>query len=228
MASGKILCGLGVIENELHRICAVRASRPENIVAHEETDLARARALVPRIPLSGFQVLMVDEVGKNVSGTGMDTKVIGRGVKLRPGDAPAIDLIYARDLTEETAGNALGIGLADLMHERVYRKIDLQKTHVNARVQMLPPMARLPFFLPSDREALDFGLGHLGRPEPEEQRLVWIRNTLNLERMAISEALVPQVAALDGSRIAFQLSALRMRTGVLSGRKDSTIKVSLS
>ena len=170
LASGKILCGLGNrkrVAPDLRRA----GQPPGGDRGQRREGSGRARALVPRIPLPGFQVLMVDEVGKNVSGTGMDTKVIGRGVKLRPGEAPEIGLIYARDLTEETAGNALGIGLADLMHERVYRKIDLQKTHVNARVQMLPPMARLPFFLPSDREALDFGLGHLGRPEPEEQRL---------------------------------------------------------
>jgi hypothetical protein len=202
LASGKILCGLSVIENEFHRICTLRASRPEDIVANEEGDLARARALVPRIPLSRFQVLMVDEIGKNISGTGMDTKVIGRGPKQAPGEAPEIGLIYVRDLTRETEGNALGIGLADLLRERAFRKIDIQKTHVNARTSLWPPMARLPFFLPSDREALDVGLGFLGRPEPEEQHLVWIRNTLNLGRIAVSEALVSQVAALDGWRLA--------------------------
>jgi len=202
IASGKILCGLSVIENEFHQICAVRANRPEEIVANEERDLARARTLVPRIPVPAFQVLMVDEVGKNISGAAMDTKVVGRVVKLEPGEAPEIGLIYARDLTSESEGNAIGIGLADLMHERLFRKIDLQKTHVNARVSLWPPMARLPFFLPSDREALDVGLGYLGRPEPEEQSLVWIRNTLNLGRIAVSEALVPQVAVLSGWRLA--------------------------
>ena len=128
LASGKILCGLSVIENEFHQICAVRASRPEEIVANEEKDLARARTLVPRIPLPAFQVLMVDEMGKNISGTGMDTKVIGRGVELQPGEAPAIRVVYVRDLTAESEGNAVGVGLADIMHERLYRKIDLQKT----------------------------------------------------------------------------------------------------
>jgi hypothetical protein len=201
LASGKILCGLSVIENELHQICAVRASRPEDIVANEEKDLARARALVPRIPLPQFQVLIVDELGKNISGTGMDTKVVGRGVDLQPGEAPSIRVVYVRDLTAESEGNAVGVGLADIMHERLYRKIDLQKTLINARVSLNVPLFRMPFFLPSDRESLDLALGHLGSPTPEGQRLVWIRNTLELGHIAVSEALVPQVAALGGWRL---------------------------
>jgi len=201
IASGKILCGLSVIENELHQICTLRASRPEEIVANEEKDLARARALVPRIPLPAFQVLLVDELGKNISGTGMDTKVIGRGVDLQPGEAPIIKVVYVRDLTAASEGNAIGVGLADIMHERLYRKVDLHKTLINARVSLNVPLFRMPFFLPSDRESLDLALGHLGRPTPEEQRLVWILNTQNLGRIAISEPLVPQVAALAGWRL---------------------------
>jgi len=201
LSSGKVLCGLSVIENELHQICAVRASRPEEIVANEEKDLARARALVPRIPLPEFQLLIVDEMGKNISGAGMDTKVIGRGVELQPGEAPSIRVVYVRDLTAASEGNAIGVGLADIMHERLYRKIDLQKTLINARVSLNVPLFRMPFFMPSDRESLDLALGHLGSPTPEEQRLVWIRNTLDLGHIAVSEPLVPQVAALDGWRL---------------------------
>ena len=180
----------------------MRANHPEEIVANEEKDLARARTLVPRIPLPAFQVLLIDEMGKNISGTGMDTKVIGRGVELQPGEAPAIRVVYVRDLTPETEGNAVGVGLAEIMHERLYRKIDLQKTCLNSRTSLNVPLSRMPFFVPSDRDALDFGLGHLGRPEPEEQGLVWIRNTQQLGRIAVSESLVPQVAPLSGWRLA--------------------------
>lgn len=202
LASGKILCGLVLVENEQHRIAAVRAARAEGIVAMEEAALVMARPLVPRIPFSKFHLLIVNELGKNISGTGMDTKVIGRGVELPPGEAPEIDLIYVRDLTPESAGNALGVGLADLMHERLYRKIDLQKMYANARTSMNPPMPRLPMYLSSDREALDFALGALGSPAPEEQRVVWLHNTLNLDRLAISQSLTPEAASLRGWRLA--------------------------
>lgn len=201
VASGKILGGLAVIENELHQICAVHAAPPEGIAALDESALEMARPLVPRIPFPAFQLLIVDEMGKNISGTGMDTKVIGRGVELRPGEAPQIDMIYVRDLTQESEGNAVGVGFADLMHERLYRKTDFSKTYINARVALNPVAARLPLYLPSDREALDLALGHVGSPEPGEQSIVWIRNTLNLGRLAVSELLACEAATLTGWRV---------------------------
>jgi hypothetical protein len=201
LASRKILFGVAIVENELHQIAAVRAARADGIVAMEEEALKMARPLVPRIPFFKFHLLIVNEMGKNISGTGIDTKIVGRGVELQPGEAPEIGLIYVRDLTPESAGNALGIGLADVMHERLYRKIDLQKVYANARTSMNPPVARLPIYLPSDREALDFALGALGSPDPAEQRVVWIHNTLNLDRIAISENLAREAAGLKGWRL---------------------------
>jgi len=209
LASGKILCGVVVVENELHQLAAARATRAEGIVTMEEEAMKMARPLVARIPFSKLHLLIVDEIGKNISGTGMDTKVIGRGVELQPGEAPEIRLIYVRDLTLESGGNALGVGLAEVMHERLFRKIDLRKMYANARTSMNPPMPRLPIYLPSDREALDFALGALGSPEPDEQRAVWIRNTLNLDRLAISERLAREAAELKGWRLSPQASLPR-------------------
>ncbi len=201
LASGKILGGLAVVENECHQIAAVRAARAQDIPTVEEEALRLARPLVARIPFPKLHLLIVDELGKNISGTGMDTKIIGRGVELEPGQAPTITLIYVRDITPESGGNALGIGMADVMHERLYHKIDLQKMYANARASMNPPMPRLPIYLPSDREALDFALGALGSPDPGEQRLAWIQNTLNLTRLAISPALAQEAAELSGWRL---------------------------
>jgi len=201
LASGKILFGLAVVENELHQIALARASLPEDLVRVEETTLQLARTLVPRIPFTAFQLLVVDEMGKNISGTGMDTKVIGRGVELPPGEAPEISMIYVRDLTPESGGNAIGMGAADVIHERLYRKIDFGKTYLNARTALNPAGSRLPIHLPSDREALDLTLGHLGSPEPAEQRIVWIQNTLSLGRVAISAPLAREAAALERWRL---------------------------
>ncbi|MCL5005560.1 MAG: DUF362 domain-containing protein [Acidobacteria bacterium] len=202
LAKGKILCGLAVVENETHQIADVQAAPPEGIVAMEEAMLPVARRLVPRLPFSKFQLLIVNEIGKNISGTGMDTKIIGRGVELQPGEAPEIGLIYVRDLTPESAGNAVGVGLADVMHERLYRKIDLQKTYVNVQTSLNPQMARLPMYLASDRSALDFSLATLGSPGMGEQRIIWIHNTLGLNRIAVTATLALESAAIRGWRLA--------------------------
>lgn len=198
LGSGKVLAGVAVVENELHQICSVRAASPGAIVAAEEDALRLARTLVPRLPAGNLHLLIVDEMGKNVSGTGMDTKVIGRGVKLQPGEAPDIRLIYTRDLTEASGGNALGVGLADVIHDRLFRKIDFEKTYINVRTSLNPQMARLPIHFHSDREALDFALGALGSPGAEEQRVIWIRNSLDLGRVAVSSPLAKEAALMNG------------------------------
>lgn len=208
LASGKIICGLGVIENESHQICSVRAARPEGIVALDESLLAEARRLVPRLPFPKIDLLVVDEIGKNVSGTGMDTKVIGRGVQLPPGEAPEISLVYARDLTPESDGNALGIGLADFAHERLRNKINFEKMYVNARTSMSHHLVRLPMVLASDRDAIDFALDVLGKPDPTEQRIVRIRNTQSLSRLAISERLARDASALPGWKLSSRVFQL--------------------
>lgn len=198
LATGKILCGLAVAENEMHEIAVLRAALPEGIVAMEEATLPMAKSLVPRLPFEKCHLLMVDEMGKNVSGTGMDTKVIGRGVRPRSVGGPEIGLIYVRDLTEESDGNSIGVGLADAIHERFYRKIELAKMYMNARTSLNPGMARVPMFLPSDREALDYVLAVMGSPAANEQQIMWIRNTQQLNRVAVSAALAQEAGTLAG------------------------------
>ena len=145
-------------------------------------------------------------------------------MELDPGEArqaPEIKLIYVRDLTPESAGNAIGIGLADVMHERLYRKIDLEKMYLNARTSLNPPVARLPIYLASDQDALDFALGALGAPAPEEQRVTWIRNTLNLGRVAISERLARQIEPKAPANIATNLNGWRLTPDTYSPRFDA-------
>jgi Lactate racemase N-terminal domain len=198
LATGKILGGLAVAENEMHKIAVVRAALPEGIVALEEETLPVAKKLVPRLPFGKCQLLVVDEMGKNISGTGMDTKVVGRGVRGHAIDGPEIGLIYVRDLTVESDGNSIGVGLADAIHERFYRKVDLTKMYMNARTSLNPSMARVPIYLPSDREAVDYLLATLGTPDAAEQRIIWIRNTLELNRVAVSSPFAGEAGALAG------------------------------
>ncbi len=201
LASGKILCGLALIENEFHQIAHVCASLPEGILDQEERALALAKQLVPRIPFRELDLLVVDELGKNISGSGMDTKVIGRGLRSLPPEVPQIRVIYARDLTHESEGNAAGVGLADLIHERLYRKIDYQRTFLNVRTSLNLPLAKIPLHCASDRDAFDFALGYLGSPPPEQQRIAWIRSTLQLDRIGCSRALAADAAKLEGWRM---------------------------
>jgi len=201
LSTGKVLCGLAVVENEMHQIAIVRAALPEGIVATEEEILPVARSLVPQLPFSKCHLLVVDEMGKNISGTGMDTKVVGRGARPLPVEAPEIGLIYVRDLTAESDGNSVGVGLVDVIHERFYRKIDLTKMYMNARTSLNPLMARVPMHLSSDQEALDYILAILGGPEPAEQRILWIRNTLALNRVAVSASFAREADAIGNWRM---------------------------
>lgn len=209
LATGKIMAGLAVVENSRHQVASIRAAQPGNIIALDEEMQAFAKTLQPRLPFSRLHLLMVDEIGKDVSGAGMDSKVIGRDVEGGRGDAPEISLIYARDLTPETAGNALGVGLADIIHERLYQKIDFDKTYVNARTSLNVDVARLPMRFSTDHDALGFALRVLGSPGGDEQRLVAIRNTLGLDRILVSEALAAEAEQLPGWRVESETAHLK-------------------
>ncbi len=201
IGAGKVIAGVGLIENQFHEVCSVRAARAEAIPETEEEALLEARALVPRFPFEKLDLLVVDEIGKNVSGTGMDTKVIGRGVALAAGEAPEIRLIYARDLTAKSQGNALGVGLADFISERLYRRADLEKTYINVRTSLNFPLARLPMYFPNDRAAIESALAALGGPGAATQRLAWIRNTQRLNCLLVSEAVADELRASRDWRV---------------------------
>jgi hypothetical protein len=217
LASGRILAGLGLVENDQHSLCEVAAAPAADPAVDPAVDpaagpaagiealdrrlLARARQLHPTLPFSSLDLLIVDEIGKNISGVGMDTKVIGRSVHpdrfpLEVERSIRIRRIYIRDLTPESEGNASGIGLADAMHERIGRKADFQVTYTNVRTALAYVPARMPISFPSDRAALDFLLGNLGSPEAETVRAAWIRNTLS---MATLLATPPCAAELAGN-----------------------------
>lgn len=201
LESKKVLFGVAVVENESHDIADVRAAVPENMIEVEEASIALARELTPRLPFNRLDLLIVDEMGKNISGAGMDTKVIGRARGEAPGVGPDITVVFARDLTEQSGGNAIGVGNADIIHERLYRKVDLQKTYVNCLTALNPVGGRIPMHMLTDRAALDFALGHLGNPDAATQRCVWIQNTLSLNRFAISPRLRNEVDSPQNWRL---------------------------
>lgn len=190
-----ILLGLAVVENAFHEIAIVKAIEPKDIEEEEAKLLEKAKELLARIPFKDIDVLIIDEIGKDISGAGMDTNVVGRF--WLPGEndprTPNIKVIVVLDLTEKSHGNAVGIGLADITTERLVRKIDYRSTFINALTSGHPITAKIPIFLPSDRDAIAAAL-HLCRPiDPMEAKIVRIKNTLELERMWISESLYERV-----------------------------------
>jgi len=197
MEKAPIILGLAVIENAHHEIAFVKAVEPKDIEREEMKLLEKAKSLLPRIPFKNIDVLVIEEIGKDISGAGMDTNVVGRF--WLPGESdplsPNIGSIVVLDLSEETHGNAIGMGLADLTTQRLVSKIDYQPTFVNALTSGHPLVAKTPVFLPTDRDAITIALQTCGTIDTKKARVVRIKNTLHLEKMWISETLLEEVKA---------------------------------
>ena len=198
-SSGKILAGLAVVENAYDRTCVVRAALPRDIETVERGLLAKAAAQAPRLPVTELDVLVVDEMGKDVSGVGLDTTVIGRmrvfGVE-EP-RSPAIRVIVVTDLTEASHGNALGVGLADIVTRRLQRKIDPAATNENAVTSTFLERAKVPLVAETDRQALEIALRCSRAAEDVEPRVIRIRNTLRLDDLYVSRPLLDQMRAAE-------------------------------
>jgi hypothetical protein len=197
MKKTPILLGLAVVENAHHEIAVVSAIEPENIEREERKLLEEAKALIARIPFKDIDVLIVEEIGKDLSGTGIDTNVTGRF--WLPGEkdplAPNIQSIVVLDLSRETHGNAIGMGLVDIVTQRLVSKIDYQSTFVNALTGCHSQLGKTPMFLPNDRDAITAALRVSGVVDYQKAKIVRIRNTLNLDRLWISESLYEIVKA---------------------------------
>ena len=195
----KVILGLAILENAYEETALIRAVLPGDILAEERGLLRKAKEMAPRLPFDEIDVLIVDEMGKNVSGSGMDTNVLGRfynHVAREPGK-PRIKRIYVRSLTDESDGNATGIGLADFVHQSVVQKMDVAATNKNCITASNPEKARIPIVCESDRAALDVCFATIGLTRPERARAVRIRNTLRLAELQISEAFARQSAATE-------------------------------
>jgi hypothetical protein len=195
LQQARIAFGLGVIENGYDQTAIIRAVLAPQL---EETELelqVLSKKLAARLPFEFIHLLIVEEMGKNISGAGMDTKVIGRIMNIiePPPQHPRILRIYVRDLHDDSYGNATGVGLADFVSRRLVKKIDPQATYINCLTGLSPESGRIPITLDTDREAVEAALGTIGMVKPEEARIVRIQNTLLLEELDVSEAFLPEV-----------------------------------
>lgn len=209
LASGKMIGGIAVVEDAYHNTAKIEAVPAGCTEQRDEENLALAKSWMPKLPCD-LDVLIVDRMGKNISGTGMDAKVVNRGEACEynpwPG-VPSIQRLFVRDLEPETHGNAMGIGMADVTTDRLVRQIDWEATRVNALSSGLPARIRVPLHFPSDRECLQWVAATAGKMNAEEVTYGWIRNTLALDRVVISSNLRANVASQSHVEIEQEIDA---------------------
>lgn len=212
----RVLGGVALVENFEDRTAHIEGIPVETLPNRESELLDRAREYMPTLPYDDLDVLVVDRIGKDVSGAGMDTNVIGRYDVLNAEDPPVpdIDRIVVRGLTEATHGNGQGIGLADLTTIDVLESLDLEQVYTNALTSGSLSKARLPVSLPTDELALTAAVSSIGAYDPETVRLAWIRDTGHLSEFRISEALaeesVDHLTVMSHERLRFEDGSPRL------------------
>ena len=189
--------GLAIIENAVEEPAEIVAIEPESIFEVEPALLDRARSLMGRLPFDQIDVLVVGELGKNYSGAGMDPNVIGRlMVETMPDfERPKVTRLAVLDVSEESHGNIVGIGFADLAHDRIVEAMDPEPFRINVLTSCFLERARIPITLPTDREVLQVCLETCWRIDPSDARLVLIPNTLEVDTLWVSPALRDEVEA---------------------------------
>ena len=189
LKSGKILGGLAILEDAYHNTAKIDAVPVEAMEAREEENLALVKSWMATIPMD-LDILIMDEIGKNISGAGMDTKVANRGVQGQYNpwpDTPKFQRIFVRNLSEHTYNSAVGMGMADVVTERLVKRIDWEPTWINSLTANTPAAIRTPIHFPTDRECLERIAPTVGRLALDEVTYGWIRNTMELTRLAVSE-----------------------------------------
>ena len=201
--TGKIAFGLGLIENAHEDTAKAVAVPAAQLLQTERELLVEAKSLMGRLPFDELDLLIIDWTGKNISGTGMDTNVIGRMMQnFEPEPAkPAILRIFVRDITEESDGNATGIGLADFTTTRLVDKIDRHATYMNGITALGPQKSKIPFYYDTDSEAIEVALDTIGLTEPEDARVIRIESTLRLTELDISKVLLEDAKLHSGLEV---------------------------
>ena len=199
LARTRILFGVGVVEDAFGDTAEVRVCGPENFEATDRELLSRSLPMTPGLPVAELDLLVVDRIGKNISGTGMDTHVIGRVHNTEPGQptSPNIRRIFVRDITPESGGNGIGIGLADFATDRLVDKLDYGATCTNCLTSMKPEQAAIPIHYACDRECIESALLAVGAVPTDALRIIRIRDTSHLSRMVVSEAVANELAGRD-------------------------------
>lgn len=196
-----LLGGIAILEGPQHQTARIVGVPASQLEALEPSLVAEARRWMPRLPFDEIDLLIVDRIGKEISGTGMDPNVIGRSIHgyslLEPEMPrhPRIRRIFVRDLTPATRGNATGIGMADFTTTRLVQSIDQRTTYTNALTAISLQGSKIPIHFPTDRDAVAAAINSLSLPEPAAARVVRIADTLSLTELKVSEACADEVRA---------------------------------
>ncbi|MEJ2024901.1 MAG: lactate racemase domain-containing protein [Deltaproteobacteria bacterium] len=185
-----ILFGVGVVEDGYAQTAQIGIARAAHLVEMEKDLFKVAKRLSPRLPFEDADILIIDEIGKEISGSGFDTKVVGRiGLPLLTKDpeTPRIKRIVTCDLTDASDGNAVGVGVADFITQRLLKKIDVQALAINTITGVCPEMGKIPVALENDREALEVAIKCVGLIPVDKLRIMRIKNTARLSEIDISE-----------------------------------------
>ncbi|MGI9048172.1 MAG: lactate racemase domain-containing protein [Rubrobacteraceae bacterium] len=211
--SGKVAFGLAILENaeeEPYRVAAIPAAELEE---SEAPLLEEAKQNLPRLPFDKIDVLVVEKIGKNISGDGADPNVTGRYPTTAASGGPAVERMVFLGLTPETDGNANGLGMADVVTERLASEMDRPATYMNALTSTTPAPVKLPMVMPDDRSAIAAALAMCAGVTPPEARIVRIRNTLELRKMWVSSTLLGEVEETEGLRVLEDPEPIRFDDG---------------
>ena len=195
-----IRMGLAVIEDAFDEVSHVEAVTSDQFLERERVLLDRASSLLPKLPFGHADLLIIDHIGKEISGTGMDTNVIGRKFHdkyVPPGQLPRMDQIFVRGLTEKTAGNATGIGIAEYCRSELVEQIDRPATWINCLTGRHVTAASIPMHFDTDREVLEAALTQSGSTDHRRARWMWIANTLRLDEVVCSETFLDEARRRD-------------------------------
>ena len=199
-----VLLGLGLVENQYDKTALIKGVGADEFVEREKELLVLAKKWMPRLPFDQVDLLIVDEIGKNISGAGMDTNVVGR--KFHDNHAaekeyPKVTRILVRGLTEETHGNASGIGTAEYAHKRAIEEMDREITYINCMTGNHPSGAHIPLYFDTDQVCIQKALETVGLVESENAKVLRIHNTLELGELLVSEAYRAEIEQRDDLEI---------------------------
>jgi hypothetical protein len=200
MLHANLLFGVGTVENGYGQTARIGVGLKESIEEMEKELFVFAKACAPALPFDEADIILIDEMGKEISGTGFDTKVVGRiGLPLvspEP-ERPTIKRIVVSDLTEGSAGNAVGVGIADIITRRLFDKIDMDALNMNTITGVCPEMGKIPLTVKDDIEAIDIAIKCVGLIPREKLKIMRIKNTALLSEVDVSEAYEDEIAGRD-------------------------------
>jgi hypothetical protein len=202
-STGKILGGIALVENAYDETMLVKALKTDDFFEQEPVLLDIARKNMPCLPVNDIDVLIIDQMGKDISGVGIDTNIIGR-IKIagqEEPEKPKIKAIVISDLTYNSHGNAIGVGLSDVITKRLYNKINFPSTYTNAVTSSFLERAKIPLVADNDKEAFEISLRSCGYLKKGEEKIIRIKDTLHLDEMYVSKPILDIIIGSEGIEI---------------------------